>query len=173
MIFRLALKLADQVSDKSSMIEILGSLAKYFGILLRMGETKPLLRLGADTSYPSSANFTLAAVEGTCGIVIDIVDTYSVPDLGYSPDFRVGCRHSGELVEYMLDCSFTGSSAGDRLDQLIVMITNDLEAKGVLSFKITPIERNLVNTFRWAKQKIPQRFIAKLKNVLNQFGREA
>ena len=173
LIFRLALKLADHVSDKSSMIEILGSLAKDYGVLLRVGETEPLLRLGADTSYPSPANFTLAAVEGTCREVVDIVETYSVPDLGYSPDFRVGCRHSGELVEYMLDCSFTGSSAGDRLDQLIVMITTDLEAKGVLSLKITPIERNLVNTFRWAKQKIPQRFIAKLKNVLNQFGREA
>jgi hypothetical protein len=173
LMFSLALKLADRVSDKSHMVEILGSLARDCGVLLRTGETKPLLRFGADTSYLASANFALEVVEGSCAVIVDIAEINSSANLRVSTNYRIGCRHSVVPVDYSLDCSATGNSAGDRLDQLIVMITTDLEAKGLLSFKITPIERHFVNTFRWAKQKFPQRMVGKLKKSFTRFGDNA
>jgi hypothetical protein len=162
LMFSLSVMIADSMCESDNSANLLGTFAATNGVFLRSGESKAFLSDKYSEPPTPVSNFRITTVEGTCADLVQLTDTIHVID-DPSTNFNVGCQHSTSSAEYKVDCHLLRVSPESTLDLLIVKVTQELEMSGVLSFKITPIERRLLRLLRSLKSVFPSHFIARLR----------
>ena len=155
MFYNVSLFLADSMETPDSALEILGSLAATKGTYLRAGELASFVAPNFDSPESTQPNFSISIARGSCPQITALSKSGKEGSFGF-PTFKVGCRHSSSRSSFVADCDLIVSSPGQVLDTLIVQITQRMENRGVLDFKITPIERSLLRIFRVLKSKLPK-----------------
>jgi hypothetical protein len=167
LMFSLSVMIADSMSDSADSANLLGTFAAANGVFLRSGESKAFLSVKhSDTPTPGS-NFRLTTAEGTCSELNQLATTMKCVD-NESKCFTVGCQHSTGSSQFNVDCDLLQGSPEGLLDLLIVQITEKLEMNGVLDFKITPIERRILDLLRSLKRFFPAHLISWLRKGINE-----
>ncbi len=152
--YYMSIFIADSMETPESAVEIFGSLAANRGTYLRAGELASFVAPNFASLDNTQPNFSISIARGSCPQITALSN--SVKEGSFEiPTFKVGCRHSSSRSSFLVDCDLIVSSQGQLLDALIVEITQRMENTGILDFKITPIERNLLRVFRVLKSKLP------------------
>jgi glycosyltransferase involved in cell wall biosynthesis len=163
-------KLAESVSDNEIADQILGELAGMNGVLLRTGEIRGFTRRTSDSSSHSSQNFELIPSDSACPSLTSLI-MESSQNSKVETSFFVGCEHSKNRYDFLIDCKVTTEERANWLDKFIVQITEELESSGRLSFTITPIERMFITRVRQMRNRIPISLLDLLKRLVMRSGR--
>lgn len=158
---QLIVGLADTMQESENALNLVGDFAAMNGAYLRKGEVQTLLAPNFTPPTNSESNFSLIIAEGSCQELLELSAFYR--PLPSRPQFPIGCRHSDNKVQYLVDCDLFRISPETAIDTLIVEITNGLELSGSLDFKLSPLERRVVVLFRYAKKLVPTRFMSTLR----------
>jgi hypothetical protein len=150
----MSILIADSMETPESAVEIFGSLAANRGTYLRAGELASFVAPNFASLDDTQPNFSISVARGSCPQITALSKSGKKGSFEI-PTFKVGCRHSSSRSSLLVDCDLIVSSQGQVLDALIVKITQRMENIGILDFKITPIERNLLRMFRVLKSKLP------------------
>jgi hypothetical protein len=165
MFYNVSLFIADAMEMPDFAVEIFGSLAAARGTYLRAGELASFIAPNFVSLDNTQPNFAISIARGSCPRVTALSKTGKEGFDGI-PTFKVGCRHSSSRSSFLVDCDLIVISPGKVLDVLIVQITQTMENKGILDFKITPIERNLLRNFRILKLKLPSKIFIIIRRII-------
>jgi len=166
---KIGLKASDIAADINTTNQILADLAAMNGVLLRSGEVKAFRHASLDSAHPSLGNFQLVMARESCAQLHKLLGVES-QKTSSTLVFCVGCKHSTSEYQFFVACDAPNVNPSDALDILISQITQNLEISGVLEFKITPNERNLVRSLRSIKKLIPYKLISFSKNRIGRAG---
>jgi hypothetical protein len=166
----LLLILSKSIQDAKLSADLIGMYAAHRGTFLREGEVRGLLGIEYPPSSSLAPNFRLTAAEGSCDVVLRLVEFEITPN-DSAPSFLIGCTHTKSIAKFNLDCELNHDSAQNALDTLILKITNQLEYQGVFDFKITPVERKVILNLRRVKNKLPMKFFKFLRETFESSGK--
>jgi hypothetical protein len=147
-------------------IKLLGDFAFSNGVLLKNQDVSTLLRESYN-NYSTESNVSIEFLEATCGETIRIKAFFSSQD---SDIYFIGCAHSKSVnpEEIIIDCSvLTSYSPAISADLILVSVTDHLEKRGKLSFKITPKERILLLYIRNVRNSLPNPIVNLIRKILS------
>ena len=153
--YYMSILIADSMETPEAAVEIFGSLAANRGTYLRAGELASFVAPNFASLDDTQPNFSISIARGSCPQITALSKSGKEKGSFEIPTFKVGCRHSSSRSSFLVDCDLIVSSQGQVLDALIVQLTQRMENTGILDFKISPIERNLLRMFRVQKSKLP------------------
>jgi hypothetical protein len=170
LMLNLLLKTVDSMGDATESSRLLGTYAAHNGVFLREGEVRAFISKETPLSSDLPANFKLAAVEGSCGVLLRLLEADAGLDV-LGPTFLVGCSHSRVSTRHTFNCGSAPQTFEHELEILISRITVDLERDGSFEFKLTPRERRLILNFRFAKGHLPKNLLSNLWQIFDRSGK--
>lgn len=164
-LFKLAKLLLGISIDDELSARVLSDISKNFGVFYHDGALSEILH-------------SAQVADKLLGNIKVLNSDFHCPHLGFATEFLIGnknaspisisCQHDKRAsASLYLKCSeFKHLSQNQKLDKLILKVSEEFENKGLIDFKISPRERAIIRILRRIKPLMSGKVISKLRKTI-------